>query len=531
MELRTQIKHAVQDLHDKGKGDFETLMRQVERAHRKIQLNEFQAYAMLSRSKYLVAVAGRGAGKTTCRGERWSRLLMEMPRSTGLLIFPSYQAGLTRIIPSLKHGLEMFGLYENLHYFIGKQPPRAWRRYWGTAYESPNRWDRYVTFWNGTGAHMISHELPTDGKGLNTDWVDADEAALLDPAKIQENTDPTVRGTKASDFEGSRLFCSRFYTTSMPLTPKGRWVLEYQNLAESNPAKYNYLDFPTSVNLHNLASDYLQDAKENAIYEWMFLAEYMNQAPKFTKDGFYPLLDEDTHSYNAYDYGYYHQEGVEVDCRGDGDLVKDQPLTIGVDWGASINCLVVCQNLPFEFRVLNSMFTLGDLKEVQHDLFDKFHNYYRHHQGYNKTIYIWYDNMGNNATGITKRTRAEQARDQLRQLGWDVRLMTRGGRNPEHEAKHNLWNLILSNRHPHLPRFRMNRFNCKDLWVSMFNAQAKPGSKGEVKKNKSSEKSKAILRQHATDLSDAIDAAVYGLFSNYKGYTSVGLPEATFSEF
>ena len=44
-------------------------------------------------------------------------------------------------------------------------------------------------------------------------------------------------------------------------------------------------------------------------------------------------------------------------------------------------------------------------------------------------------NDGNNATGITKRTRAELARDQLVKLGWQPVLRTLGGRNPLHEQK------------------------------------------------------------------------------------------------
>ena len=47
----------------------------------------------------------------------------------------------------------------------------------------------------------------------------------------------------------------------------------------------------------------------------------------------------------------------------------------------------------------------------------------------------------------------------------------------------------------------------------MFNAKAKQGSNDAIKKDKKSEASKVILRQHATDLSDAMDAAMYGVFS------------------
>ena len=502
-------------------------MRQAEKNRRLVELNEFQLYLSICRAKFVMAVVGRGGGKTTGRGDRWSNILSEMPRSTGLFIGPSYQAILTRILPSLKQGLEMFGIYENLHYFVGRQPPRSWRNSWGRAYQPPDKWDRYITFWNGVGVHLISHDLPNDGKGLNSDWADGDEAALLDPAKLQENTDPTIRGTNTKAFEKSAFFGSKFYSTSMPLTPAGRYVLEYKQKCLLNPKEYNYLSFPCLVNYKNLRKGFLKEAERDAIYRWMFLAEYMNVEPKFVKDGFYPLLDEDIHAYEDYDYTYYTERGKEIDCRGDSDLVAHLPLIMGVDWGATINCLVALQHVGKEIRALKSMFVLGDLKEVQSDLFEKFNKYYRHHP--TKRIFLFYDNSGNNETGITKFTRAQLAKKQLESYGWIVTLKTIGGRNPEHGKKHILWNAILKENTHFLPVFRMNKHNCKELWISMFNAQAIQSGRGdEIKKDKTDERKKnsTILRQHATDLSDAIDSAIFGMF--YHQFTSRGtsIPEA-----
>jgi len=299
----------------------------------------------------------------------------------------------------------------------------------------------------------------------------------------------------------------------MPLTPAGRWVLEYELKCLENPEKYNYLSFPCLVNAANLRSGFLTEAEEDALYRWVFLAEYMNVAPKFTKDGFYPLLNEEKHTYENYDYGYYTERGKEIDCRGDADLTAGQPLILSVDWGAAINSLVACQHVGREFRALKSMYVLGDEGKVQSDLFNDFHKYYRHHQGTNKRIFLYYDNSGNNATGLTKLTRAEQAQKQLNALGWQVSLKTVGGRNPQHHAKHILWNAILEEKTRHLPIFRMNKHNCKDLWISMFNAQAVQAGGTDFKKDKGSEKrTSTVMRQHATDLSDAMDTSIYSMF-------------------
>ena len=93
-----RIKQAIQELHDKGSGDFQSLLREV--GQRKIELNLPQMVAARSPAKTLMLEWGRGTGKTTMYGYRWSQILTEMPRSTGLLIGPTYQAILTRIVPS-----------------------------------------------------------------------------------------------------------------------------------------------------------------------------------------------------------------------------------------------------------------------------------------------------------------------------------------------------------------------------------------------------------------------------------------------
>jgi len=186
---------------------------------------------------------------------------------------------------------------------------------------------------------------------------------------------------------------------------------------------------------------------------------------------------------------------------------------LGVDWGAAINCLSVNQHLvpANEFRTLKSMYVLGDQKQVQEDLFNQFHDYYQYHDC--KEVDLWCDHSGNHHTGVTKYTRAQMAQRQLEGKGWTVRLRTIGGSNPRHEAKHVLWNNILAEKDSRYPRYRINRSNCRELWISMTFARARAGSRGEIKKDKSVERSNKIARQHATDLSDANDTPIFGLFA------------------
>lgn len=529
MGLNEQIRSAISRLHERESSDYESLLSQVENRRREVVLNLPQMMASICRTPMLLLEWGRGTGKTTMRGARWSNKLRLMPRSTGLLIGPSYQFLLTRILPSLVQGLEMFGIYKDLHYFVGRRPPRSWRRSWGNAYQPPEEYNRYITFWNGMGVHLISQDVSGDGRGLNVDWIDGDEAALLDPRKLQENTDPTLRGTRKQAFEDCYLFGSRFYTSSTPLTPEGQWFTEYEEKALADPKSITFIAATCRYNQPNLRKGYLEEARRDAYAEWVYLAEYENKRPRFTKDSFYSQLDSDIHCYTpgADGLDFYERIGHTGDCRGDADLVKGTPLVLGVDWGAAINCLTVNQHLRSlnEYRTLKSMYVLGEDQKMQDDLVRDFHAYYQPHQASCKTIYLWYDASGNHRTGNTRVTRAEQARQLLRSLGWEVNLMTPGHFNPMHDDKYRLWEIMLRGDTNVLPRYRMNKLNCKELYMSMRFAKTAPGRNGEIKKDKSSERSGKVQRQHATDLSDANDTPIFGMFYHLLRHVTSSLPD------
>lgn len=522
---KDQIKAEIDRLHSKGSGDYQSLMRQIKNNRKILSLNLPQLIASRYYKKLKVLEWGRGTGKTTYRGKHWSDILREMPRSTGLFVAPSYQFALTRIIPSLVQGLELFGLYQGLHYFIGQKPPRSWRNSWGTAYQPPANYNRYITFWNGVGVHLISQDVDGDGRGLNSDWIDADEAAKLDISKLQENTDPTLRGTEAS-FKRSKYFGSKLYSSSTPITPEGSWFIDLEEYAIKHPTKAIFVRADCSHNAHNLRPGFLEEAEEQAYQKWVFDAEYKNIRPKFVKDSFYGLLDSNHHLYVNFDYDHYHKPGQTPDCRGDRDLVRGTPLILGVDWGAAINCLTVNQHLQGirEYRTLKSMYVLGENQKIQDDLFQEFHEYYEYHTP--RLIYLWYDKTGNHHTGNTRATRAQQAKQQLEKLGWTVSLMTTGSNNPEHEMKHRLWEMLLREDNPLLPRYRLNKENAEECYLSMRFARTKQSASG-IKKDKSSEKSGKLPRQHATDLSDANDAPIWGLFKHYLNSFGSIMPSMT----
>lgn len=527
-EAAKEIKARIRKIHDGNASQRDMLMKQVKQNYPVVRFNILQYLASIATQKVICLEWSRGSGKTTELGRDLSDLAAHLPRSVGAFVGPTYKDILTDIIPSLKQGMEMFGLFENLHYFVRQRPPRTWRGSWVTAWQEPNDYKNFITFFNGMGIHLISHDKSNDGRGLNTDWIRGDEAALLDPKKIQANLNPTFRGTKKEAFEGKKGWGTKKYVSSTPITAEGQWFVDMEELARTDPKDYAFIKGTSAHNKANLRPGYLEEARKEAYAEWLYLAEYHNIRPKFTKNSFYPLLDIDKHGYIPEDNGHYQTVGQARDCRGDADLVQGQPLILGVDWGASINCLTANQHLRSinEYRTLKSMYVLGSDQKIQDDLFNEFHQYYKYHD--NKLLIIFYDNTGNVRTGHTRLTRAQQMKAQLIKLGWTVQLMTVGGTNAAHELKHMVWNAMCGDSIERMPDYRFNKRNCKELYLSMKNAKAKPDSKGGIHKDKGSERSEKIQRQHATDLSDANDTPVIGLFRKLlRGGIGTALPGMT----
>lgn len=537
MSTKELIQKEITRLEKRGSSDWQSLIKQVNRAYKPVNLNTLQAFISFifeTRLPYKITeegydikvIAARGTGKSTNIADVMRRTVKGMPRSVNILQGETYQQILTRTFPSTIHGLELFGLYQGLHYFVGRQAPKTWR--WPIPYKPPLRWDKVIHFWTGAVYVMTSQDVVGDGRSLNADSRICDETQLLNKEKLDSDSGPAVRGSNIEAFEKSNLLLHEFQVGTMPLTEDGFWFLTSKEEADNEFAELEriygkgkvpigkktlfHIKSPNSVNAKNLPKNYNKKAKKTTL-KWIYDAEYENEEPQIVKDGFYAMLRPQDHYYNDFDYNFYQEVGKIPDCRGDRDLTKGVPLILGVDWGAQINCLTVSQHLKSinEFRTIKSMYVLGDDQKIQDDLFVDFDRYYKYHDA--RTVYVYYDNQGNQSTGITKETRAQKAARQLRDLGWTVILMTQGGRNDNVEITYLTWGYLLRGGHPFLPNFRMNKSNCKELAVSMRNAKIKQEKHG-ITKDKSSEKSANVPRQHATDLSDAHDKPVRALFGH-----------------
>lgn len=62
---------------------------------------------------------GRGTGKTTFLGFDALQLVKQMPRASFAMVGSTYSQILSRFMPAIKEGLELFGVYENVDYVVG----------------------------------------------------------------------------------------------------------------------------------------------------------------------------------------------------------------------------------------------------------------------------------------------------------------------------------------------------------------------------------------------------------------------------
>ena len=452
--------------------------------------------------KYLIW--GRGTGKSTIIGWEMKEVVHDMPRSLNVIVGETYLQILTRTIPSTIAALERLGYIKDLHYMIGRRGPKSWK--WNEPFQAPGDYTHAIHWYTGAVYALISQDR--SGRGLNTDSGIGDEAALLDEEKLNLDVLATMRGSDPR-FMGRRKFMNKMFCSTHPLTPKGRWLYKMEQEAINNPAEILYLQASAEENRINLPDKWFRDQKRK-MPSFLYNVEILNHRPSQIEDGFYPQL-KDLHFYNDFNYTYYDGLNYNIDkstiiSKGDNDCNPDQELEISVDWGASINCMVVCQELGDEFRFIKNFFVKSP--DILDNLFtDEFIPYYAQHR--KRVIRFWYDRNGNSRIANSDLTFFEQAERLLRNAGWDVVPMSRG-LDPPHQDKYLLWNVLLSETNRRMPRIRFNKSNCKELIVSMQNAPVKD-IKG-IKKDKSSEGKKEIPQEEATHFSDAADIIVYGKY-------------------
>lgn len=475
-----------------------------------VELNLPQMLAINSPQKRKHLEWGRGTGKSTVLAYMMKEMAISMPRGKFALTGTSFKSMLSETLPSTIEGLEMFGLFQNIHYYVGQRAPL--KLGWAVPFQPPNDWTNCIHFFTGAAFFMVSQDKSSvERRGHNFDAVIGDEAALLDEKRLYNEVLAGNR-THRPAFLDAALYQAEIFTSTTPMTRSGLWFLKNEELARQEPTKYLHLRASSKHNAHNLAPDWLERMKKQAPSELHYRAEILNIRPRLTVNAFYPALKPDVHYYSALDGDHFlnalaNRQQLEHTSQADRDCDPDRPLRLVIDPGAAINAAVVKQKVGRTVRSLKSMWRtspnlLQDL--IEHD----FVPYYRHHRA--KVVDVWYDRTANHRQPDSNKTLAEKIRDMLTKHGWRVNLKMMGAAVIHQDEKYKLIAMAMQEDDARLPLFRINRDNCRDLIVSVENAEAREDSRGRIKKHKASERQMAsVPRQHATDLSDAWDLDAY----------------------
>lgn len=182
----------------------------------------------------------RGAGKTS-RGSslKIKRNVEALPKSQGALLCHSYVYFYDTILPILKTAWKEFGWHQDVHYWIGKKPPK------GLGLPDPytaiddKEAKYFIFFYNGTVAKVCSMDAQALFNGNSFDWALLFEARKLDGVKVIQDFFPTIRGNAdqpvigMDGFHSGKVFSdmpehgSIWLESDLPRQPKEKWILEY----------------------------------------------------------------------------------------------------------------------------------------------------------------------------------------------------------------------------------------------------------------------------------------------------------------
>lgn len=503
----SEIKRRIKQLHESGTKNWQTLANQVWKNRQKVEYNLFQQMVMLGKRRVTYAKGGRGIGKTTIQGRRMRDVSFTMPRSLNSFVGTTYEQLLSQTIGSLRKGLAMHGLHEGLHYFIGRKAPDRWQ--WPKPFQAPSSWKHAIHFFTGAAYRLVSLEKFGSGQGLNTDSLISDETAQQIEKSLQVEVKATMRGSDSTLFK-HRLFRSELYTSTPSLTANGIWFDDKEKDAFIPEADTDYFKGASRINEKFLAPGWLADEKATTLPE-LFEILYNLKDKARISNLFYPLLDEEKHTYVTPNFSYLEnldisKDELKRDCRKDKDIDEKKGLLVGLDFGASINSLVVGQLRKAlqgggTLRFLNAMYVLNP--KILDDLIADFIEYYKYHP--TKKITLCYDASGNHKQVNKRKTLAQEVTQKLKKAGWSVSVRTKKTRNPEHDLKFKMWNKLFKPQYTWSWTVEFNRFNCATLLHSMKFTPAKYNEKQLIEKDKSSERDKKLSQEKATHLGDAAD--------------------------
>lgn len=486
--------------------------------YREVVLNAAQAAAVIAvtvlKKTKIYLEWGRGTGKSFILAWFMKMMVKQMPGASFALVGSTYQQILSRTLPSTKKGLAALGIYENYDYVVGRDGAKDGFK---EPIYAPDKWENIIHFSNGAIFQLVGLDNPNSGRGLNSFGVLGDEAALLDPERLFTNVKTTNRAKEAR-FENASLLGAEIYASSTPITKRGRWFTDQEEIAKKRPQKYAFIKASALINKHNLREEWFEEMKDEAPSELFYNAEILNIRPKEIVNGFYHQFNAKKHTHTDYNNEYL--EGIDLsnyskesfNCKQDNDIDKSKPLILSIDWGVFTGA-VISQKLPNQYRVLNSFWAdqAGELNDLE-DLVNEIDEYYSPLP--NKVIHLYYGHDGNaRVRKGNNETYGDFLARLIRSKGWKVVDKSKRKAVAPHNDKYILINTMLKATRSKFPPISINEHNNPDLIISIERSEARDGRNG-IEKIKKDEKNDSMKQQHTTHLSDAFDIPIYELYKD-----------------
>lgn len=507
----------------------------------------------LIRANNTYFLAGRGGFKTTM-GIKYYVIdtVTELPRSTGIIVGPSYEHLGDNTLNPLFNSLNEDGFEPGIHYVARTAPPSNWEKPL-IRVDSAKKYDHMISWWNGTNHFLISLAKQGSANGISAQHGVFDELKLMDERTLIDVVYPVFRGNEKAiveedghpnfgmKFIDSPLFMSKFFATDKLADPaKINWILKKREL--NNPKKldiilslqlalndlkekYNHAGINNKSKLSTdikaievrlaklranttfyvesdhthtqqiLGERWYQDKVRSLANNKRELAIAIeNKDPDKPENGFYPDFDKVLHVHTHPSYN------------------SNQPLIIAPDYQHSVSPIPIAQigRLPGKDKemllYIDEVYTLAPqgLEDAINELCSRYAAHNR------KTVYYIYDHTAKGKRNDAERFNEIVLRAFHRHSWRVVEIYT--GKAPNHYEKYSDTKAWLLHTNEDAMEISIHT-QCVKLIASISNAPAKV-SNGKTEKDKRYEDTTKYPRMdqsETTHFSDSFDMTNHGV--------------------
>ncbi len=440
-----------------------------------------------------IFIGGRGVGKSFTCGLSIYEMVQMFPGAKSYLMAATYSQLLTKTLPEIKEALRFLNLIENIHYVIGRQPPRNFQK----SYKKPEKWQHTMTFLNGHIVEFLSGDRPDLNRGGGYIGGHIDEVAMIKQQTFRTVVLPAVRGWRIKYGHQPMFEMHRFFT-SMPWKPSGYWVLDYEKKAKENPKKFFFLETSAIENIALLGKEWFELRKAE-MTPLEYAVEIENKRITKIPDGFYHKFDDEKHCYQAaYNYD-------EIIVTGEKDVDKNQAIDFSLDFSGKFQCgLAIQTTRKNKIKVLREFFVKGD--EKIKELVRNFCKHYKNHP--TKIVNVYGEPRGHDRQADGP-SHYQSIAKYFKSHGWHCIIKATPAVAKNHIERFNLISEILDEDNPNLPRLRVNENHCMNFIIAIQTTDINP----DFTKNKAKEKDPNFPQEHAPHLPDCIDNYITQRFS------------------